>query len=250
LELKNVRATYGILGQERKDNTVLPGDIYVLSFDIEGLQVAKGDVIRYSIGVEFINKDGKTEFKQDPVPQEVTPTLGGNRVPAYANVTVGKDVTPGEYTVRVTVSDQTANKTQKLEQKFEVQSLRFGLVRVGFAYPVALPPPPAPPVGVVGQALIFQATAVEVGLSDKTKNPDLLAEVNIVDEAGKPTLSQPLQGKVQDISEEFRRLRVIPMSFAIQVNRPGKFKVTMAVTDKITGKKAEQTLDLTAIEHK
>src|SRR6516165_7891475 len=86
LEFKNVRATYGPLGQERKDDKVLPGDVYFLHFDIDGLTVDKNDRIRYSMGVDFLNKDGESQFKQDAVPQETFNSLGGNRVPAFASV--------------------------------------------------------------------------------------------------------------------------------------------------------------------
>jgi hypothetical protein len=246
LELKNVRATYGLLGQERKDNTVLPGDIYFVHFDIDGLQVGKDDRIRYSMGVEFLNKDGKSEFKKDPVPQEVVNTLGGSVVPAFANAQIGLDVPPGEYTLKVTVADLASKNTQTLTRKFEVLPRRFGLVRLGFAYDNVAS---APPTGVVGQSLIVQFTAVEVTFNDKNK-ADLLAEATILDEAGKPTLSQPLQGRVQDITEEFRKLRVVPMSFPVFLNRAGKFKVNLTVSDKLSGKKVEQTLDLTAVDIK
>src|SRR5262249_46660303 len=39
LELKNVRMTRGILGQERTDTKLLPGDVFVVAFDIDGLKV-------------------------------------------------------------------------------------------------------------------------------------------------------------------------------------------------------------------
>jgi hypothetical protein len=251
LELKNVRATYGILGQERKDNNVLPGDIYFLHFDIEGLQVGKDDIIRYSMGLEFLDKDGKTPpgaAKREPVPQETVNTLGGNRVPALANAVVGLDMPPGEYTVKITVTDLANKKTGTLSRKFEVLPKRFGVVRVGFAYETGQA---APPLGVVGQNLIFQFTAVEIGLDEKNKQPNIAAEITIVDEAtGKPTLTQPLQGQVQEVTDEVRKLRVLPMSCPISLNRPGKFKVQLSVTDKVSRKKAEQVLDLQSIEIK
>src|SRR5262249_53909617 len=36
LELKNDRMTYGVLGQERKGDTLYPGEMLVVAFDIEG----------------------------------------------------------------------------------------------------------------------------------------------------------------------------------------------------------------------
>jgi hypothetical protein len=176
----------------------------------------------------------------------VVNTLGGSTVPAFANAQIGLDVPPGEYTLKVTVTDLSSKNTQTLTRKFEVLSRRFGMVRLGFAYDNVAS---APPVGVVGQTLIVQFTAVEVTFNDKNKS-DLTAEAAIVDEAGKPTLSQPMQARVQDVPEEFRKIRVIPMNFPVFLNRAGKFKVNLSITDKLSGKKGEHTLDVQAIEVK
>jgi hypothetical protein len=251
LELKNDRATYGVLGPERKDDNVLPGDIYVVYFEIVGLQMDKTDRVKYSMGVEYLNKKGESQYKKEPTPQEAVNVLGGNRIPAFATTQIGLDTPPGEYTLNVTVTDQATKKEAKLTRKFTILEKRFGLVRVGFSYPFNFEnPPPAPPLGVVGQSLLFHATAVEVGLSGDKKQPDLVALCVVTDESGKPTLSEPMQGKVQEVQDQFLKLRVIPLSFIISLNRPGKFKVTMTVTDNVTGKKTEQTMELTSIEAK
>ena len=41
LQLTNARVTYGRLGPTRKDTKFLPGDVYFVTFDIEGLQFNK-----------------------------------------------------------------------------------------------------------------------------------------------------------------------------------------------------------------
>jgi hypothetical protein len=40
------------------------------------------------------------------------------------------------------------------------------------------------------------------------------------------------------------------MSFTLALNRPGKFKLELKATDKVTGKTAELSLDLTVVELK
>ena len=121
LELKNVRVTYGTLGQERKDaKEVLPGDIYNVAFDIEGLQVGDNGQVLYRMGME-LTKSGKKEpeFKQEPRDLEAFNTLGGSRVPAFARTTVGLDTQPGEYTLKVT--DKIVNKTAEQTLDLTVQ---------------------------------------------------------------------------------------------------------------------------------
>ncbi len=255
LELKNLRLTYGLLGQVRKDATVLPGDILWLAFDIEGMTLSKDDQILYSMGTKLTDKSGKKVFEEDPRDQVVVNTLGGTTIPANAHVAVGLDTMPGKYTFTITVIDRTAKKTATLEQEFEVLPVKLGLVRLAYFYPYTIPgrgnePAPAPPQGTVGQSYVLVFTIVGWEFSEKTKNPDVLAEVVIVDEAGKPTLSRPIQVSVQNLADELKKLKVIPMQFPVNLNRAGKFKVNITATDKVTGKKIEQTLALSVVDVK
>ena len=71
LELKNVRTTYGILGETRKDDKILPGDVIILAFDIEGLKAQANGKVEYSMGMEFSKlKAAKPVFKRDPTELE------------------------------------------------------------------------------------------------------------------------------------------------------------------------------------
>jgi hypothetical protein len=248
LEFKNVRATYGLLGQDRKDAAVMPGDVYVVTFDIDGLTVGKDDRIKYAMGLELFNSKNESVYKKDQEPLEAVNTLGGSRVPAFANVNIGFDTAPGEYTLVVNVNDTLSKKSEKLTHKFEIKKLEFGVVRLGYAYSPSFQP--APPTGIVGQTYYAVFTVVGWELAEKTKMPDVTAEVVITDADGKPTLNEPMQGKVDSLKEEFLKLKVIPMSFPISLNRAGKFKMTVNVADKVTGKKATYSLDLTVIEPK
>src|SRR3954471_15485404 len=148
LQLKNDRITYGILGQERKDNKLLPGDVFVVAFDIEGLQVREDGRVLYSMGMELTSKEGKSEFKKDPQELEAVNALGGSRLPAFALSEVGTETRPGEYTLKVTVTDRAAKATQTLTRKFEVLPRTFGFVRTALTYENSMP---APPLAVAGQ---------------------------------------------------------------------------------------------------
>src|SRR5437667_7368751 len=85
LAIKNDRITYGILGAERKDNKLLPGDVFVVSFDIDGLQLSPQDgKVQYSMGMELTDAQSKSQFKKDPQDLEAVNALGGSRLPAFA----------------------------------------------------------------------------------------------------------------------------------------------------------------------
>ena len=64
LQIKNDRFTYGIMGQDRQDNKVIPGDTLVVAFDIDGLQVKEDGKVKYSTAMELLDKDGKSQFKR------------------------------------------------------------------------------------------------------------------------------------------------------------------------------------------
>ena len=123
LSITNVRNTYGILGQERKGNEFLPGDIYVVSFDIEGLQVKDGGEIEYSMSMELKDGKGKSQFKKEPQDLKAFNALGGNKLPAFAITDIGLDTPPGEYTVTVNVTDRAAKDKQQPNLSLEMRVL-------------------------------------------------------------------------------------------------------------------------------
>jgi hypothetical protein len=252
LDLKNVRVTYGVLGQERKEaKEVLPGDIYNVAFDIEGLQVSEDGRVLYRMGME-LTKTGKKEpeFKQEPRDLEAYNTLGGSRVPAFARTTVGLDTPAGEYTLKVTITDRAKKETKELSRTFTVVPARLGLVQISlFSYNdgkgTALP---APPLGVPGQAVLLHFAVVGFDLDKKKEQPNVVTEVSILDESGKPVLSKPFTGTTTEVGAQFKK--ILPMDFPIQLNRSGKFKLQIKVTDKLVNKTAQETLDLTVVEQR
>ncbi len=254
LQLKNVRATYGPLGQERKDSKVLGGDAYFVSFDIEGLKVREDGQVKYSMSMELTNKEGKSQYKQEPQELDAYNALGGNRVPAFAHILIGTDTPEGEYTLKVTVKDQVTEKSDTLTRKFEVLSRRFGLVQVNMTYqaPVRDVFLPAPPLGVPGQTFWVNFAVVGFELDKARKDqPNIETTMRVLDEDGKPTLAKPYSGGAKEVDPQFPQFkRVIPMQFLLQLNRPGKFKIELKAADKVGGKTAEQILDLTVVEVK
>jgi hypothetical protein len=250
-EITHERVTYGILGPERKDTKVLPGDAYVVSFDIEGLQLKDDGRVRYSVGFKLINDKTKTAvFTKDPQESEVTNALGGSRLPAYAIANIGLETQPGDYTMEVTVTDLLAkgNAVAIISRKFEVLQPKFGLVQVclfNVYYQNVLP---APAIGVVGQTYLVNGALVGFQLN-KDMLPDLTFELRILDEKGQPTLPKPFTGEVNKAARK-EDLKLMPLFFNLPLTRPGKFTLEIEATDKIANKTVKQTLSLTVIEPK
>lgn len=249
LKMANERFTYGILGATRDDAKFLPGDYLFLSFDIEGLQVDDRGKTLYSMLLEFLDKNGKSIYKKadEASDLEAINTLGGNRLPAFAHSPIGNDVGPGEYTIRVTVTDRSAKKSQTLSRKFEVLPKGFGIVRTmnGYASQSFVP---APPIGVVGQALIYNMGVAGFERDRTSRQPNLVFEARVLDENGKPVVAKPdVITANKDVPENFS---VYEVPFVMQLNRPGKFTVELKVTDQLTKKSATRSLPLTVLDAK
>jgi len=252
LTLKNPRPTYGILGQDRKDkDTVLVGDVFTLAFDIDGLQTKEDGAVQYSVGMELFDSAGKSQFKQEPKDLEAVNSLGGNSMPAFALIEIRTDTKPGDYKLKVTVTDRLAKATKELTYPFKVAPPTLGFVQCNLAYPDQ-GYRPAPPVAAAGQTYWVNFAVVGFDLEKTKMQPQFSVEMRVLDAAGKPTLSKPATGGVDGlkspVDDAFKK--ILPFQFALQLNRAGRYTIELKVTDKVSGKSATQTMDFTVVETK
>jgi hypothetical protein len=245
LKLVNVRPTYAIFGPVRSDHRVLPGDVYRIAFDIEGVHPDDNGYVSHSMAVEVANSEGKVIYAPGPKNLRALNALGGTRMQGFTFFNVGLTQPPGEYTIRVTFKDRATQATQTLEQKFEVMPADFGLVGLGL-FADSDGRAPAPPRGVAGQPLTIVASAVGFGRQAVSKQPDVVAEMEILDERGKATVARPFTFEAnQGVSQSTSHL---PFPFMIFLNRPGKFTIVLRATDRITKKTATLAFPLSVTE--
>jgi hypothetical protein len=247
LSLKNVRSTYGILGPTRaKESKLLPGDLLVVAFDIENLTVKGDGQILYAMGMEVTRKGkAKPEFKRDPQDMEAFNTLGGSTLPSFAMSVIGTQTPPGEYTLKVTVKDRGTKKgsTVTLEQKFEVVKLELGFVQVKLTSAAG---EPVPPLGVPGQNVLLHCALVGYKKDEKTKLPHVTFEMQVTDADGKPTLTKPFKGDIKAEPKDNPGMMTF-QPIILQLNRPGKFKVTIKATCNVSKKTTDHTFDLNVL---
>lgn len=242
LTLSNPRITYGELGSTRPDNKLLPGDIFFLSFDIDGIKVTETGRVKYKMEMEVTDATGKSVFKQMPVERnDDSLPLGGTKLPARAFVFVGPDQPAGMYTCKVTVTDAAdpAKPVGKsLEQKFEVLPKGFGIVQL---YSAADPEGkiPAPMVGVAGQ-ILFVHFAVGEFARDKAKDnqPDFTLEMIVYGQDSKPTLPKPTVRHFPDETDKKvnEKATGVPMMFQVPLNREGGYLIRLKATDNVSKK--------------
>jgi hypothetical protein len=245
LTISNIRPTYGVLGPRRPDDRILPGDLYLLSFDVDGLKAADDGKVKYTMAMEIVDSAGKIWFPPAPRDLEQVNSLGSGRIQAFPKVEADLKQPPGEYTMKVTVTDRVIRAEKTLTRKFEVRKPEFGLVR-----PTATYDPdaqiPASLDGVVGQSIWLHCYAVHFGRDAAKKELHVTAELRVKDANGNPTVAKPFSGEYKLTDE----LLALPMRFLLVLNRPGKFTIELNATDHVDRKKSTLTLPLTVIEPK
>jgi hypothetical protein len=253
LSFHNVRSVLLLFGPERQTNKFLPGDVFMLVFDIEGLKADGNGKMLYRLARQVTDSKGKLVWGEEPQDREapggVFVYLGGNRVPSTAPVEIRMDQPPGEYTLTVTVTDRVSKASKKLDAKFEVLPKGFGIVQLVTAITYAFPPNTivVSPSGVVGEYRILDAAIVGFERDSVKKQPSVVVEMRILDESGKQVSKPASQEFNQDVPET---LTLLPVQFPLFLNRPGNFTVELQATDRINKKTAKVSFPLTSVEQK
>jgi len=243
LELKNIRTTHGIMGETRKDDKFLPGDVVVVAFDIEGLKVKDDGLVQYAMGMELTKKGkAKPEFKSDPKDLEGENSLGGSTLPAFALSVIGTDSAPGEYSLKVTIKDRLGKTEKVLNKSFEVLPVKLGFVQVRLTSSQG---DPVPSIAVPGQRIFVHCALVGFKLN-KEKLPHITFEMVIKDAEGNPTVKKSFKGDIKtDVKATpgMMTFRARPLD----LNKPGKFKIVISAKDNVSGETTEQTLNLNVL---
>ena len=243
LTLSNVRSTYGELGGPRPLTPLLPGDVMFLGFDIENIAADAEGRVQYTMFMELLDSAGMSKYKTDPANKNDFVPLGGNRIPGRAYTTVGLDQPPGDYLLKVTVTDLATKASKTVQQKFAVAAKDFGIVAV-YTSVDERGQIPMPTTGMVGQPIFIQLGIVGFGRG-ADKKPNVEVEMVPLDEKGNPTIAKPsllpIQGGVDD------RDAAITIRYLLPLTRAGKFTVRLKATDKVTNKTSTFTLPVTAL---
>lgn len=241
LALTHVRSTHGLLGPERANETLAPGDILFVCFDIDGIKVEDDGKVRYSMAIDVSDSSGKVMFRQEPKDTEARTSLGGSRVPAYATLNIGLDTPPGNYEVKVTVKDLASGRQQSLTRSLKVLPKGFALVRGSVSVDADSQYPAA--VFACGQGVWVHCSAVGFGRRGADQQPNVVFEMRVLDETGRQTLAKAVTNTVNKGIPA--KEPALPMGFPLSLNRPGKFTVELQAVDQNSGKKAKLSFPIT-----
>jgi len=255
-KFENIRYTYGLLGQSRKGESFHPGDVVVLAFDVKGLKAKDDGMVTYSMGFELTKKENgkdKAVTKGSPMEKRTLNWLGGGDLPSYAYWPIPfDDDSPGEYTMKVTVTDTQTKKSATLSKTFTVEkkSGKLNFVRTAFTHPVPVNDPmPAPPICVTGQSLLLHYTLVGFEFDKKKAKTDVTVTIRVLDEKGDATVKKALTSDINSDDKDAPGIMVFRPA-QIELNRPGKYKVELTAKDNVSKQTAKEVLELTVLEVK
>ena len=238
LEITNIRPSYGPLGATRSDVKLLPGDVLFMTYDIVGLKFdANTQKASYETKLEFVDGKG-TQLFERKTPNSVTAQLGGDRMPGDLHVIIGRNQTPGKYSVRLTVTDQLAKQSKAFVYPVELLPQGFGFVGTT-----------APAIGFPGQHYMASFAVVDMAL-DKNKQPNVEVTIKVLDSADKAVTRPVIITLPKDIPEgiDIQKENFVPLNYPIYLNRPGQFTVDISATDKTGGKTARLRYTLSVLD--
>jgi hypothetical protein len=240
LALTHVRLTHGLMGPQRENEALYPGDMLFVCFDIEGITTDAEGKVRYSTAIEISDSQGKVLFKQQPQNAETKVSLGGNRLPAFANFSVGLATPAGEYGFKIHVKDLSSGQAQSTSRNVKVLPKDFALVQAAVTSDVEARFPAV--VLGCGQGVWVHCSAVGFERDRAGKQPNLVFEIRVLDEGGKAVCTKPTTNTInKDVTE---KQAAVPMGFGLSLNRPGKFTVELLASDQISGKKAKMSFPI------
>ena len=233
LQIKDAQASHGQLGPARKDLDYVRGDELYVRFMVVGFTSDADGRLVGELAFTVTDAKGHVVVKQ-AVPLQQTLALGGGTFPAHVAVTVGDELPVGEYTLKVTITDNLARAADSFEKKFTCKEREFALVAVRFSQDPENKVPAAVG-GVVSQTLYFKARGV--GFDKSTGELDVEMTIQVFDSTGKPVMPKPIRSVVHnEDADVVKTVTVIALRGELTLNRPGEFVLKVGLTDKITKK--------------
>jgi hypothetical protein len=243
LGISNARFTYGPFGMERTDTDFLPGDVAFLAYDIENATMdAKTGKVVYGLVLRLTDSKDKLVYERENRRIEALNALNSPIQPAYATVEIGADQPPGNYVLKLTVTDHVTKKKAEYTKKFKVLKKAFGFTRIQ-----------APVANLVGPGFGMNFTVVGFQ-RDSKKYPRVTVSLLILDEDGKSTLIRPITMNIpKDLPEDVKAEDIRPeLGFPVQfpLNRAGKFTIRVTATDELAKKTVKMDYKIWVLDPK
>ena len=234
LEIRDVQASHGQLGPERKSSEYVAGDQVYFRFTMAGVRSDNDGRTRAEMKIVVTDAAGK-KLINNTFPFQQIIGLGGDSFPGAASFHLEKDSRPGDYELTVEFTDLLAKETASFRRKVVCKPEAFALLQVRFFHDRE-ENAPAHVGGTVGQKLVLKMLVV--GFDRSKGEIDVEMEVAVLDGRGNPVTPKPIRREFHNEKPaEVKETTRIAFSSSLALNRAGDFMLRITVTDRMTKKK-------------
>jgi hypothetical protein len=239
LELRDVTPTYGPFGPARKSLAVPAGDEVFFRYTISGVHTDDAGRADGELRVQLAGPDGQA-LLDDKRPVNGVLALGGQTLPATANVSFGPDTPAGDYTVTVTFRDKLSSQAASFKRKVTCLKPAFALVRLRLSHDEG---GAIPAGGMLGQTIHVRCKAIGF---DRTKaKVRVVIAMQTADAEERPLMPKPILARLAtEDTKQIAQLRSVDFSGSLRLNRVGKVNLCLTATDEVSGQKAEVRVPL------
>jgi hypothetical protein len=241
LEVVDVRATYGLHGPTRRSADVVPGERLHFSYRLNGVRTDADGKIDVTLDFQLLNAKGKV-FTKNSLPMRDVLPLGGNTLVGFAQGQLDREAAPGDYTLKVSISDNIAQETVGFERKIVCKKMTFAITELAFFFD-SEGKWPGSNIGILGHSINFRLAAV--GWDRAKPNLRLVMFAQALDKDGRELTPKPV--RVEVASEDAKAIANAPgvgFHASMALNRAGDFQLRIIVLDEISDRKAEVTVPL------
>lgn len=239
LEIANIRASYGPIGPDRKDQTkieVYPGEQLYLRYNVVGVGVDDKGNVKGAYQVKVLDSDGKVQL-DDKSPVQGILALGGATIPGTARVQFSLTTPPGKYRVLVSFTDSIHEETVSFEREVTLKPAAFVVINPEFFHDQQ-GKIPSPPGGYVNQSLFFRAQLI--GFDKSQKKIRTKMSLQVLDKNGKEVMPKPLVASAgTNDADEVEKATSLTYNGNLRLNRAGDFIVRIVFTDEVAKKETK-----------
>lgn len=233
LAITKIEASHGRTGPVRQSLEYYQGDQVFFRFVVSGAQMDKAGDLNVEISLVLVDAAGNKVF-DNRTPLKGTLALGGGTFLGEAQVDLGPNLTPGNYTLTVGIKDCLSKETASFERQFACKPAELAIIAVRFFHDAA-GKAPAPVGGTLGQTLFFQHKAI--GFDRRPTEIHMTMNYRLLDEKGKEVTPQPFQTSVRtNDAEVIKGATHVDFQGELALNRVGNFTLRITVTDRVANK--------------
>ena len=238
LTLCDIEACYGSLGPVRQSPAYYPYDSIEFRAGVEGATGDDDGKAKISWIIELIGPDGK-KVVEDKGEGRTGLARYNNRLPFFVTLPLPAEPPPGDYTFRVIVRDDLAERETSFEQPIEIRPAEFAIVSPHFFYDEE-GKAPARAGGTVGQVLFVRLQCI--GFDKSSGRIETAMSIQLLDEKERPVLPKAVEAVVrEDKADVVKEADVVTFSGHIPLEVAGKFTLRVVLQDLVGNNLATYT---------